>query len=279
MTVSLFVFLFAHELSLSRGPQYEMNLIRGRRVYDSAGPQRLSTQVLTADSTTGISAAESEVAHLTFARTPSTTERAPPLVSSMILKMREKVRPDFLFTGSFGVGGKAVGQLGSVTDYMIRLSPCPIVIVKHWRPVPTLEKEITYLVALDGGEPAFEGLTQVLQTAKTGDKVKCIVIAEDEHGKKTEQRALDIISSTDSLATGDVTHRMISEQSKRSDFPIGTEICSACDDLEADFLVIGTQKLAPGDEDRAAPGRLGSVALYASQHCKCHAIVVKPAVA
>ena len=47
--------------------------------------------------------------------------------------------------------------------------------------------------------------------------------------------------------------------------------------LSADFLVIGTHQLAPGEENRASPGKLGSVALYSSQHCKCHAIVVKPA--
>jgi len=250
-------------------------------VYDTAGPQRLTSQVLTADSTTGISAADSEVAHLTFARTPSTTERAPPLVSSMILKLREKVHPNYLFVGSFGAGGKPVGQLGSVTDYMIRLSPCSIVIVKHWRPVPSLDKKAVYLVALDGGEPAFDGLTQVLHTAKSGDRVRCVIVspvAPDENDKKTEQRALDIINSSDSLAAGDVSQRLISEQSKGSDFPVGLEVCTACDDLEADFLVIGTQKLAPGEENRTTPGRLGSVALYASQNCRCHAIVVKPPV-
>jgi len=143
----------------------------------------------------------------------------------MILKLRQEVKPDYLFMGSYGVGGKQVGQLGSVTDYMIRLSPCTVVIVKHWRPVPTLDKEVTYVVALDGGKSSFDGLTQILQTAKKGDRIRCVTIspvAEDEEDKKTKQTALEMISSSGSLASGEVTHRMTSQQSKGSEFPIGS---------------------------------------------------------
>ena len=50
------------------------------------------------------------------------------------------------------------------------------------------------------------------------------------------------------------------------------------DNMEADFLVIGTKRIAPGAENRASMRMLGSTALYASQNCKCHAIVVKPAI-
>ena len=188
----------------------------------------MTAQVLTSDSTTGISASETELAHLTFARTPSTTEKAPPLVSSMILKLRQAVAPDYLFMGSFGVGGKQVGQLGSVTDYMIRLSPCSVVIVKHWRPVPALDTEVTYVVALDGGKPSFDGLAQILHTAKKGDRIKCVIIspvAEDEADKETKKTAHEMISSAGSLVSGEITQRLISEKSKESEYPIGTE-CS-----------------------------------------------------
>ena len=74
--------------------------------------------------------------------------------------MQSYVQPDFRFISSFGSGGQKLGKMGSSTDYMIRLTPSTIFGIKNWRKVPTLADTMTYVVALDGGEPALKALDQ-----------------------------------------------------------------------------------------------------------------------
>ena len=76
--------------------------------------------------------------------------------------MQSYVQPDFRFISSFGSGGQKLGKMGSITDYMIRLTPSTIFGTKkkNWRKVPMLADTMTYVVALDGGEPALKALDQ-----------------------------------------------------------------------------------------------------------------------
>mmetsp|Transcript_52869 Transcript_52869/g.85573 ORF Transcript_52869/g.85573 Transcript_52869/m.85573 type:complete len:208 (-) Transcript_52869:382-1005(-) len=185
---------------------------------------------------------------------------------------------DYLFMGSFGITGKPVGHLGSVTDYMIRLAPCTVFIIKNWRPIPTLEATCNYLVALDGGAASFRGLEQILQIAKEGDSVVGVMISpgpEDADDKVISEKAVAIMKGGPHvLATTRVVHRTLVEGKGT----LGEQLCLASDEMEADFLVVGTSKISPGAENRSSLTHLGSVAFYASQHCKCHAVVVKPAI-
>jgi len=248
-------------------------------MYDSAGADRLRSQVLTVDFATALDAQDEELSHTKFARTPGTTETAPPLVSHLILALRSHVHPDFLFLGSFGSGGKKVGVMGSVTDYMIRLTTCSTFIIKNWRPVPTMADVVVFVVALDGGEPAFQCLARLLDITKAGDIVKGLMLSvgpETDDDRAIRTRATDIYASSSSssshqLASFSVEHR----QMREGEGAVGAQLCDACDELEADFLCMGTKMIAPGAEDRVHLPALGSVALYCSQHCRCHAIIFK----
>jgi len=259
--------------------QYETNLIRGRRIYDSAGPQRLVTQVMSTEYWDRNDAKEEELSHLTFERNPGTIETAPPVVASLILKMRTHVRPDFLFVGSFGTGSSSsarkIGSNGSVTDYIIRLAPCSVFIIKNWRTVPKEHEAATYVVCLDGGEAAYAGLEQALLLARNGDVIHGITIGhgdESDIHKNVRKTSTDMANQTGTRATFSFQYKQMAQEAG----PVGEFICHSCDELEADFVVIGTKHLAPGERERSVMPPMGSVALYTSQNSKCHAIVVKP---
>ena len=97
-------------------------------MYESAGPARLCTQVLTVDINERMNPElwRSACEAAQFARTRQTTETAPPLVAHLSFTMQSYVQPDFRFISSFGSGGQKLGKMGSITDYMIRLTPSTI---------------------------------------------------------------------------------------------------------------------------------------------------------
>ena len=262
--------------------EYETNLIRARRTYDAEGPQRLSSQVLGVDYAPGINSGiksndDVDVAHLTFARTPSTTETAPPLVAALVMKMRERIHPNYIFMGSYGVGGRPVGVLGTTTDYMIRLAPCSVFVIKAGRRVPSPTTSASYVVAMDGGEMCFSALAELLEIINAIDTVKILTVREghanDEQDKKTQKKALDMCANSPRRPA---EFSAVTKQIHEGEGSVGNAIVAASDEYDADFLVLGTCNLDVEHENRTAlQNRLGSVSLYSSQKCKCHAIVIK----
>eukprot|EP00802_Teleaulax_amphioxeia_P019737 Tamp_19982.p1 GENE.Tamp_19982~~Tamp_19982.p1 ORF type:complete len:102 (-),score=15.42 Tamp_19982:68-373(-) len=95
---------------------------------------------------------------------------------------------------------------------------------------------------------------------------------EDDSDRNIRKRAAEICQQSGSHFAFDIQHREMVEQGGA----VGQQICNACDDMEADFLCVGTKMIAQGAENRENITPLGSVALYCSQHVKCHAMVFKP---
>ncbi|EKX47876.1 hypothetical protein GUITHDRAFT_137245 [Guillardia theta CCMP2712] len=161
--------------------QYETNLIRARRNYDLKGPGRLKSQTFPLEYKTSEELVK--VASLEYAESVGTSEHAPAVVAVILDCIAKSFQADYVFMGSFGVGGKRVGEMGSVTDYMLRLCNHTMVVVKHWRPVPKQGEGATFLVCLDGSPAANEGLEKVIFLARDGDKLVCVTVSR--HKVKT----------------------------------------------------------------------------------------------
>ncbi|KAJ1490739.1 hypothetical protein T484DRAFT_3297976 [Baffinella frigidus] len=162
---------------------YDTLLIRARRQYESAGPHKLGTRFLAAQFKT--TAELQEVSKLEWAQGASTVEKAPAVVAALLQTIHSEVHPDFLFMGSFGTGGKKVGAVGSVTDYILRLNNSTMVIIKHWRPIPKLGEPTTFVVALDDSPSSMRGLEQVIYVAKPTDTILGITVSH-HHGSKDQ---------------------------------------------------------------------------------------------
>ena len=252
---------------------YENNFIKAKRLYDIHGKGHLKARVATVNFDGW--APPVPVSQLEWAHTESTTETAPPIIASLIDGANKQVHPDYAVMGSFGIGGKKVGANGSVTDYMLRLLNCTVVVVKHWRPVPKPEDPSTFIVAIDDSPAAMQALEKILTLAKKTDKVQGLVVSRHK-GPKDDAIIAEANKLISAHPGNDTPHSNVEWKAKGESQTAAEVLCYAAEDMEADYLVIGSVNTARGAKNRSNICILGSTALYVAHHSKCHTIVVKP---
>uniref|UniRef100_A0A6U4LMT2 UspA domain-containing protein n=1 Tax=Hemiselmis andersenii TaxID=464988 RepID=A0A6U4LMT2_HEMAN len=255
---------------------YESNFIKAKRNYDASGKGHMETRVIS--QTFDGSGPQIPVAQLEWARGAGTTEVAPPIIASLLEATSKQVHPDFVFMGSFGTGGKKVGANGSVTDYLIRLLNSTVCVIKHWRPVPKPEEPATFVVAVDDSPASLKSLEQILVLAKKSDKIVGVTVSRHKGPKddKIIEEASKVISAHSGV---DSPHINVSWKPLVEGSGTAAEVLiNAGEELEADYLVIGSVNTAHGAKNRDNICILGSTALYVCSHSKCHTIIVKPPV-
>mmetsp|Transcript_1895 Transcript_1895/g.5715 ORF Transcript_1895/g.5715 Transcript_1895/m.5715 type:complete len:307 (-) Transcript_1895:33-953(-) len=256
--------------------QYETNLIRARRNYDLKGPGRLKSQTFPLEYKTSEELVK--VASLEYAESVGTSEHAPAVVAVILDCIAKSFQADYVFMGSFGVGGKRVGEMGSVTDYMLRLCNHTMVVVKHWRPVPKQGEGATFLVCLDGSPAANEGLEKVIFLARDGDKLVCVTVSRHKGPNDVAiiEKAQQFIQTSAMATKKKLSSQVIWLQQVDGEGTAAEHLIRASERFEADFLVFGSINTAHGAKNRESLIDLGSTALYCSRNSKCHAIIVKP---
>mmetsp|Transcript_25630 Transcript_25630/g.50012 ORF Transcript_25630/g.50012 Transcript_25630/m.50012 type:complete len:331 (-) Transcript_25630:53-1045(-) len=254
---------------------YENNFIKAKRHYDASGKGHMETRVQS--QVFDGKGPSVPVAQLAWAKSPANTEEAPPVIAALLEGVKT-VHPDFVFMGSFGTGGKKVGANGSVTDYLIRLVNSTVVVIKHWRPVPKPEDSATFVVAVDDSPASLKSLEQILILAKKTDKIVGVTVSRHKGPKddKIIEEASKVISahSGHNSPSINVTWKPLVEGSGTA----AQVLVDAGEEMEADYLVIGSVNTAHGAKHRDNITVLGSTALFVSSHSKCHTIIVKPPV-
>lgn len=252
---------------------YNTSSIRARRQYDGAGPQKLKVTCL--HKTFSSTDEPVQVARLEYFDSGHSTESAPPIVACLLNALHHELHPDFLFVGSHGSGGEKVGAMGTVSEYLIRLCNATVFILKHWRRLPKLGEPVTFVVALDDSPASMKALAQVCMLAKSGDEILGLTVSRHQGPKDVavmDQANEMIKAHTQSNAKTNVFWREL----KMGAGTAAEHICQAAEELEADFLCLGSFNTAHGAKDRDTMTSLGSTALYCSVNAKCHAVVVKP---
>jgi len=265
-----------HLKSLQVVSTYETNLIRARRMYDAAGPKKLEAELLKKEfrSTDEMVPLSS----LSYYKTVAGTEHAPPIIACLLKAAHEELHPKFLFMGSFGVSGKKIGAMGTIADCLVRLANTNLVIVKHWRPVPKAKEPFHFVVAYDGSPAAKSSLLQALELVKPSDTLVAVCVSANDFPDESEKKALEeadlLIAASRHLPKPGCNSLFYSMT--EGEGAVGEQLTHAADELEADFLVIGSSNVAHGAQNRENMCHLGSVALYCSVHSKSHTIIIKP---
>lgn len=267
-----------NDCRLARGARimssYDSNFIKAKRNYDMGGKGHLTTRVAT--QIFDQNAPPVPIAQLDWAKTPSTTETAPPVIAALVDGAHKQVHPDFVFMGSFGSGGKKVGANGSVTDYLIRLLNSTVVIIKHWRPVPKAEEPSKFVVAVDDSPAAMKGLEKLLSLAKKEDRIQGLVVSRHK-GPKDDKIIAEASKFISAHSGTDAPHINVQWKALVEGKGTAAEVLlEAAEEMEADYLVIGSVNTARGAKNRTNIGMVGSTALYVAHHSKCHTIIVKP---
>lgn len=261
-----------------RGPfivsSYETNLIKARRVYEGMCSRRLKTRVVSKEFKK--SSESVEVCHQDLTRSVTNVENAPPLVAALLRCNAEEIGSDYIFLGSFGEGGTKVGQYGTVTDYLVRLTNATTFVVNHWRPLPKAGEGACLVVAIDGEETSLRAVEEILQISTPADRVIGLLVSR--HKGPRDEAVIKRVDEIVAKHRGEAVPECLCQWAELTEGkgPASQVICDTAEKLEADFLVVGSANLSQGSRSRESMPLMGSTALYCSHHAKCHVIVVKP---
>lgn len=91
-------------------------------------------------------------------------------VQETITSILQTQKPDYLFLGSFGSGGKE-DSFGSVIGNVLANANTTTFVIKHWAPVPDNVKGAVWVLGIDGSKVSHKAMFELKRLVRPEDKV------------------------------------------------------------------------------------------------------------